>query len=104
MVSAHEEFRNRRIKLLGAVALGFVVFAVGGLLSNNSHAPPWIAIAGFAAAFISMMFFQYGFRCPRCRKLISAVNTPGTSFLSFPNFCSNCGLDFSTVNKNNEPI
>ena len=66
MVSAHEEFRKRRVRVLNGIALGFLVFAVGGSLYKNSHITPWIAMAGFAAAFISMMFFQYGFRCPRC--------------------------------------
>jgi hypothetical protein len=105
MMSAHEEFRGRRIIFLGGFALGFILIAVSSLYStSHSRFFPWAAMVGFVVVLISGVFFQFGFRCPRCRKFISAVNTPGTSLLSFPNFCANCGLDFSSVDKNNQPI
>jgi hypothetical protein len=81
------------------MGVGILLFVVGALLRDNVSARvgQTLLLAGFVIAFVSTGVYALSFRCPRCRTRISAANVPQGSFLAFPNFCANCGLDFTTV-------
>src|SRR6266849_4875912 len=105
-MTVHDQFRWRRIKLLAALPICFILFLGGGLLYESYHSPIFFAVAivGFGGFAVCCVLFSFAFRCPRCHKLIRAIKTPGISVLSFPNFCSNCGLDLTSTKKDNQTI
>jgi hypothetical protein len=93
------KLRNRFKETIAGLPICFILFLGSGLLYESYHSPVFFAaaIVGVGGFAVCCVLFSFAFRCPRCHKLIMAVNTPRTSVLSFPNFCSNCGLDL-TVN------
>ena len=106
MLSAYDRFRRRKVLLLAIMGAGILLFAVGALLHDNvsGRVGQMLLIAGFAIAFVSTGVYALSFRCPRCRARIGAANVPQGSFLAFPNFCANCGLDFTTVDNGDQNI
>jgi hypothetical protein len=88
---------------LAALAIFFILFAASGELQKRYHSPVFIVmvIVAFVGFGVCCIVLSFAFRCPQCRKL---VITPGTSILSFPNFCQNCGLDLKSVEKDTKTI
>jgi hypothetical protein len=105
-MTIHDQFRRRRVKALAAIPVCFILFAASGELYKRYHSPAFLVIG--IVAFVSFgaccVILGFAFRCPQCHKLVMSVNTPGTSILSFPNFCQNCGLDLRSVEKQSKTI
>ncbi len=105
-MTVHEQFRQRRVKLLKGIAASFVLFAAASSLANKHPSPILVALIllAFAGFGVCTILINFACKCPRCRKCIIAINTPDTSFLSFPRYCGHCGLDFESVDADTPPI
>ena len=105
-MSAYDEFRSRKIKILSVFVIALVAFGVGAWFHDETHPQrnQWLMLAFFLIMFVGIMLYAYSFRCPRCRHRISAADVPDDGYIHFPNYCSHCGLDFMSVTIRNEPI
>src|SRR3954465_527899 len=105
MVYTPDRFRRRKRILLSVIGLGTILFFGAALLDGGTtRIGKLFVFVGFGIAAVSTPLFAFGFRCPQCRERISAADVPYGRLLEFPNFCSNCGLDFNDTASSNDTI
>jgi hypothetical protein len=99
-----ERFKRRKRSLLMGALIGAAVFAGVGALENKYPSVVLSAISyvGFFIALSCFVVVVFAFRCPRCHRRVVSGAAVGLSLLSFPRYCSSCGLDFSGAT--DEPI
>ena len=105
MVNTHDRFRRRKRILLGVMGIGMLLFFGAALLGGGTTRTGQLSlVVGFAIAAVSTHLFAFGFRCPQCKERIAAADVAYGRLLEFPNFCSNCGLDFNETASSNDTI
>jgi len=94
-MSLRDAINQSRRKSGVIIVAGFVCFVVGCFGASVSRVFVVLCLAGFAAAFITMIYQLYGTRCPRCGgKIGLALNSFGNLFAvpSQFRYCPFCGV------------
>jgi hypothetical protein len=105
-LSAYDTFRRRKFRILGVLVAAFVAFALGAWLHDRVPSS-WqriMMLAFILILFVHISLYAFAFHCPRCHRRINAANTADDGYISFPNYCAHCGVDFMSVDIHNKPI
>ena len=95
MVSTHEHFRRRKLQVTWLIIAGFGIFFGSAILHQTTHASAFLATNFFGWALIAAAggISWFTFRCPRCAERIGSTG----GWTSVPNYCPNCGVDFTSI-------